>query len=122
MREFLAALARERVYASTDSPDEMKAITQNAVSALLAVPDQDLADVRHPAVELRAIRGLLHQLVQNVEEAVDPEALWRAAQPAHSEEIENSIECRRIVGAKIFILDDQDLLEREEAKDALELR
>jgi outer membrane protein assembly factor BamB len=45
-REALAAMARERLYASTDSADEMKAITQNAVSALLAVPDQDLADVR----------------------------------------------------------------------------
>src|SRR5258708_14152803 len=46
MREFLASMARERIYASTDSPDEMKAITQNAVAALLAVPDQDLAAVR----------------------------------------------------------------------------
>jgi hypothetical protein len=46
MREFLAGIARERVYASTDSADDMEAITQKAVSALLAVPDQDLADVR----------------------------------------------------------------------------
>jgi len=51
MREFLAGIARERVYASTDSVDDMKAVTQNAVTALLAVPDADLADVRqHLAV------------------------------------------------------------------------
>ncbi len=46
LREFLARIARERIYASTDSPEEMKEITQRAVSALLAVADEDLAGVR----------------------------------------------------------------------------
>jgi len=46
IREFLSDLAKQRIYASTDSAEEMKAITQNAVAAFLAVPEEDVAQVR----------------------------------------------------------------------------